>query len=509
MPTPTKPTRRQLLFGSTLGAGVLLVGALLVLVNYLSARHYERFDWTATDLYTLSDKTENIVEDLDQEIEAVVFMSPEDELFVPTRELLNRYGAVSPQIRVRIVDPVKNRAEAERLAQEHEVDRAGVVFVAGDERRVVSTADLAEYDYSGMQAGRAPEMTGFRGEQQFTQAILELVEREKPKILFTTGHGEASLDGREPGGLQQLTELLGEDNFELEEWASLGAQTVPEGTDVVVVPGPRASFAPPELALFDEFLAGGGRMLILVDPDLDEEGAMAEEALVGWLEEYGIETPRAIVVDPAKLLPFFGAETIFVDSYGSHPITEALRQARLTTVFALSRPVRAVEGAEPAPTELVRTSPEGWGETNLENLEAVDQDEEDLAGPVPLGQALELPPPEDAGTGETGAEEDDRPGQEGETPVQEDSSARVVVLGDSDLITNAQLGTAGNATLVTNTLNWLVERESHLGIPPKEPEDVRLSLTPAQRRVFVWLVVLGLPAACAVVGIYVTLKRRR
>lgn len=490
MPTPTKPTRRQLLFGSTLGAGVLLVGALVVLVNYLSARHYERFDWTATGLYTLSEKTENIVEDLDQEIEAVVFMSPEDELFAPTKELLNRYGAASPQIQVRVVDPVKNRAEAERLAQEHAMDRAGVVFVAGSERRVVSTSDLAEYDYSGMQAGRAPEMTGFRGEQQFTQAILELVEREKPRILFTTGHGEASLDGRDPAGLQRLTEVLGGDNFELEEWASLGAREVPEGTDVVVIPGPRTSFAPPELALFDEFLAGGGRMLVLVDPRLEEDSARTEDVLADWLGRYGIEIPRAIVVDPAKLLPFFGAETIFVDSYGSHPITEALRQARLTTVFALSRPVQASEGADPAPTELMRTSAEGWGETNLENLEAVDEGEEDLAGPVPLGVALELSPPDEAG--------------EGEMP-----RGRLVVLGDSDLVTNAQLGTAGNATLVSNTLNWLVERESHLGIAPKEPEDVRLSLTPAQRRVFVWLVVLGLPAACAVVGIYVTLKRRR
>ena len=511
MATPVKPTRRQLLFGSTLGAGVVLVGALLLLANYLSERHYERWDWTASELYTLSEKTENILAGLDQEIDLVVFMDPQGELYEPTRELVERYAAASPRIEARFVDPMKNLAEAQSLVERYEIDRQNVVVVVGeDDRRVVEGADLADYDFSGLQTGGGAEMTGFKGEQQLTQAILELVEREKPKLLFTTGHGEASLDGFEAGGLQRLQELLGQDNFEIEEWRSLGASEIPEGTDVIVVPGPRTAFAPPELELFDRFLGDGGRMMILVDPQLAEEGALGEENLVAWLAGYGIEMPRAIVVDPAKLLPFFGAETIFAESYGSHPITEALRQARLTTVFALARPVGAADGAQPAPVELVRTSGEGWGETDLENLGAVDHGDEDVAGPVGLAVAVELAgaDPSAEPPAEVASEPDGAPGT-GEETSANPSAGRLVVFGDSDLATNAQLGTAGNATLVVNSLNWLVERQSHLGIAPKEPEDIRLTLTPAERRIFLWLVILGIPSACAIVGIWVTLRRRR
>ncbi len=54
-----------------------------------------------------------------------------------------------------------------------------------------------------MQMGQAPQMTGFKGEQLFTGAILQLSEGRKPKVLFTTGHGERSLDDQRhpwPGG---------------------------------------------------------------------------------------------------------------------------------------------------------------------------------------------------------------------------------------------------------------------------------------------------------------------
>ena len=55
----------------------------------------------------------------------------------------------------------------------------------------------------------------------------------------------------------------------------------------------------------------------------------------------------------------------------------------------------------------------------------------------------------------------------------------------------------------------MVERQTHLGIAPKEPEQVHLSMTPQQRRLNFWLVVFGLPAAALAAGIVVTVRRRR
>ena len=57
---------------------VLLAVALTVMVNWLSARRFMRADWTTTQIYSLSEKTENILSGLDDEIRVVVFITPQN-----------------------------------------------------------------------------------------------------------------------------------------------------------------------------------------------------------------------------------------------------------------------------------------------------------------------------------------------------------------------------------------------------------------------------------------------
>lgn len=497
-------TRRKLVFGSTLGAAALLVLALVGILNYLSFRHYRRWDWTKSQLYTLSEKSQSIVKGLSRDVDVIVFMDDQSPSFQPTRELLERYAAASPRIHVSVVDPVRNPARAQQLVQKYQVQRAAVVFESGKEKRVVDAADLADYDYSAMQEGGRPQMKGFKGEQKFTSALVELVEAKKPSILFTTGHGEPSLDDMEGHGFGRLQQFLGTDNFKIEEWASLGKPALPPNTDLVVIAGPTQPFVQPELELLSRFLQNGGRVLVMIDPNLNQTGRIGDTGLAEWLAGWGVKAQDDVVVDPSNLLPFFSAETIFASNYGTHAITDALRQARVPVVFSLARSVTAGTAPKDAVlTELVKTSADGWGETDLANLTRVEKGPQDLAGPVSLGIALELnaaspaPPPG----------EDEMPAPPAAPPAG--PKGRMVVFGDSDFATNSQLDQPGNATLIANTLNWMVQRETHLGIAPKEPDQVHLSLTPQERRLDFWLVVFGLPAVALVAGIVVTVKRRR
>lgn len=502
---PDAATRRRIIFGSTLGVSALLALALVGIVNYLSFRHYQRWDWTRSHLYTLSDKSKSIVQGLDRDVSVIVFMDDQSPVYEPTRELLSRYAAASPKIKVTYFDPVRNPARAQQLMEKYQVQRAAIVFESGDQKRVVEPADLADYDYSAMQTGGGPEMKGFKGEQKFTSAIVELVEAKKPSILFTTGHGEPSLDDMEGRGFGRLQQFLGTDNFAIEEWASLGKTAVTPDTDLVVVAGPTQPFIAQELDVLSKFLQGGGRVLVMFDPNLSEAGRVADTGIAAWLEKWGIKAQEDVVVDPSNLLPFFSAETIFAANYDMHPIVDALRQAKVPVVFSLARSV--VAGAAPADatlTELVKTSADGWGETDLANLTQVQKSDGDVQGPVSLGIALELNAEKPASPlGEEGLPPEPSPA------APKGPNGRMVVYGDSDFATNSQLDQPGNATLIANTLNWMVERETHLGIAPKEPEQVHLSLTPQERRFNFLLVVLGLPAAALAAGIAVTVRRRR
>lgn len=499
-----------------LGAGVLLAVALTGMVNYFGWKYHARGDWTSSGLYTLSQRSQQVLADLHRAVDVVVFMRPGDELYEPVQELLARYDAASPTIRVRTVDPERNVAQAQALVEQYELTHGNVVvFQSGEERRVIESADLAEYDYSGMQFGQGPQMTGFKGEQMFTGALLELAEGRKPRVLFTTGHGEASLDDQSPTGLSQLQELLGQDNFELEEWRSLGKENVPEDVDLIVVAGPRSGFTPPELDLFGRFVERGGRMIVLLEPLLPEQ-AVTETGLEEWLASYGVRVGRDIVVDSTNQVPFFGAESFFVNSYGEHPVTQALSDAGVPVIVSLARSVTAEDdGAGYEVTQLLRTGAEGWAETGLADLTAVEQGDQDVAGPVSLAVAVTTArdeggadaAPEPTGTAaEAGGEETSADAGE---DASSESSGRLVVVGDSDLMTNGQIGNAGNPTFVLNAINWLVERQQLLGIPPKEPEQVRLTLTRGQLQRLFWLVIVGLPLAAVAAGAVVYVRRRR
>jgi ABC-type uncharacterized transport system involved in gliding motility auxiliary subunit len=479
--------RRQLVRTGTLSAGVLLIAALLLIVNYLGWKYHHRLDWTSSRLYTLSDKSENVLEKLKRDVEFVVFVSPQNDLYQPVKELLARYDAASQHVKVRIVDAEKNPVEAQQLVKQYGVSSAGVVVVSGQDRRAIDVADLAEFDYSGMQIGQAPQMTGFKGEQLFTGAILQLEEGKKPKVLFTTGHGEHSLDDRDVHGFAGIQDLLGPDNFQLEEWASLGKNEVPAGTDLVVIAGPTNAFLKPELDALTAYLNNGGRVLAMVDPTLGQTNGsgLLPTGLSEWLAGYGVKLGDDIVVDPPNVLPSYSAQVFFSNEYGDHPLTKPLAQSRLPVLFNMARSV--AKAASPAPglqvTELLRTSAEGWGETNLVNLEKVGKDASDVPGPAPLGVAVER-----AGT----------------------KKLRLVVFGDSDFATNQLIqGNPANAVLLANSLNWLAEREALLTIPAKKSEQVHLSLTKGQLQALYALVCALLPGLAIAFGAVVYVRRRR
>lgn len=499
-------TRRRLIEGSMLSAGVLVAVALFVMVNYLSARHYQRLDWTSADLYSLSEKSENIIADLDRDIDAIVFLSPGSVAYDQVDELLSRYEAASNgRIEKRIIDPVRDRLGAQALIERYAIERENVLVLAsGDDKRVIDEYELVELDYAGAQYGQQPSVKAFRGEQLITSAILELVEARKPMARFVTGHGEATPGGAGGGRMMSAAgELLGKDNFDFETFASLGAEAVPEGTDLLVIASPSARFLESELAIFDAYLAAGGRMLLLLDPAFDPTGGFLDLGLGAWLAARGVSIREDVVIDPVRRLPIYGPETIFTDSYGAHPIVEPLagRSVLMPLARSVTRAATVPDGVEV--DELVRTSAEAWGETDLSDLETIGAGDEDLSGPLALGVAASWP---------VSSPDEAEPSPEGDDVAEEaepEKEARLVVFGDFDFASDDMVINGANAALLLNALNWLTEREQLLAIEPRSPEQTKLLLSAGELSSIYWLILVLMPGAAIVAGIVVYLKRRR
>ena len=479
-------------------SGVVAVGlviALTVMANWLAGRRYIRADWTSTQLYTLSDKTENILSDLGEEIRVIVFMTPATSMYDQVHELLERYKAASDKITVEFIDPDKEPLKTQQLAEQFGVQVADtVVFVFGDRTKYVTSDQISEMDYSGMQYGQGPTMRAFKGEEQFTSAILSLVAPEVPKVYFVTGHGEASTataaGGAGDRGLSVLTQALKRDNMDTADVSLLSGE-VPEDADVIAIIGPTRAYTEPEITALGEFLDRGGRMLVALDPLIDTDGTMRWTRLEALLAGRGVIVHDDLVVDPSRRLPFYDLSAVYLEDFGDHPVTQGLEG--FAVLFTVAR---SLEVDDDSARVLVQTSDEGWGETNLGMLlrgEPVAVDDDDNPGPVAVGVAVER-----LVAAATNASDE----------AGEDESYRLVVFGDSDFLTDLDIANAGNAILATNAFNWLVAREDLVGIPPRDVEQVSLFLTRQQMRNLGLLVLIAMPGAAIIAGILVWRRRR-
>ncbi len=464
-------------------AAVLLGIALAVGVNWLGARHWWRGDWTSNGIYSVSETTRKTVAALKAPVRVTVFMTRGSRLYQPVTELLTRYRALSPKIEVEYLDPERNPARAEALVKEFGISQNTVVFRSGDRKKYVQEDKLADLDF----AGGGQQIKAFRGEEAFTSAILEVTESRVPKVYFTSGHGEPALDSREPGrGFAEIRQMLEQQNRKVAVWDSLGKGNLPADADVVVVAGPRTALLEPESAALAKYLSGGGRVLVLADPVLPSPGAPPFDlGLGGVLALYGLKLNDDIVIDPANAVPQLGPETLIANRYGSHPIVRSLAAGGLPVVFPLARSVAktAAPPAGLAPTMLVETTADGWGETSLTKLDAVKKDPADNAGPVAIGMV-------------SAPSDEKKPG------------GRLVVFGNSRFPTNGVLGQGLNANLFLNAVSWLAGQERLVGIAPKTPEQASVSMTRAQVNRLGLLAVFGMPICAVLVGVLVWYRRR-
>lgn len=474
--------KEKVFFASTLAVGAVLVLALVAMVNWLSYRHYWRWDLTRAKVYSLSEKTVNVLKAVKEPVRAVVFMTGTTPLFDQVKELLNRYQAACPKLSVEFIDPDRDPLRTRQLAQEFGVSMANtVVFAQADRKKYVSSDQIAEYDYTGMQFGQAPKIKAFKGEEQFTAAILQVTNPKVPKAYFTSGHGEHDLDGWDEGGLSQLKELLKRDNWEAAKLQPF-ASGIPEDCDLLVVAGPTAPFAPQEREAIESFLDKGGRLLALLDPVLP--GRQQPSGLEELLAKRGVKLGDDLVVDPERRLPFFDLSAVFVNEFRAHPAVDSLKGMAVLLPVARSVSTQPAEGVKT--TVLFTTSAAGFGETDLQGLlvrRTVEKNPQDTQGPVSMAVAAE--------------------------PEKAEKAWRLAVVGDSDFAANGQLANAGNANLIANLVNWLGQKEQSLGIAARQPEQVNLVLSAAQLRAIMLVSLVGLPAVGIVLGGVIWWRRRR
>ncbi len=473
--------------GLNVTLAVLLAVALVGLVNAWSARRYVRHDISRNMLYELSEQTVRVLAALNERVDVWVFLSRGSPLFHDIENLLREYQAQSPWIRVEYIDPDRNLARTEELAQRFNLTEPNqLVFHSGDRYRVVAADEVMDYATDGAREGLPPQPSRFRGELVFTAALYHVTQAEAPRVYFLAGHGERRIDNYDPFvGYSSLAKRLRADHIAPETLVLGEAERIPEDAAALVIAGPNRRLAQPEIDLISAYLEQSGRVLLLLD-------ALTQTGLEPLLAAWGVRVDYDRVIDAQRTLT--GRE-LFLTEYAAHPITRPLQG--VTSVFYQPRSVEPLGGAVAAPPEqadkphvtvLAYSSADSWAQRDPDEAPGRFDPNVDRRGPIGVAVAVERGPAPDI-----------------EVHI---TPTRMVVFGDSAFGANGAL-TGGDADFFMSALHWLLDREDWLAVGPRDVATLRLTLTRRDLRALLGWSVGGIPGLAVLAGVLMWLSRRR
>lgn len=444
---------------STILASVFFIGILTAL-NFLSTRYHTRWDMTEGRAYSLSAQTTHILEGLDHDLSMEAFAERGEN---PSLEdLVRRYADVSESVSYRMIDPNSHP----ELAEKYGIRQFNSVRLAYDDDATV-VADPSE--------------------ESLTNAIIKLTRDTAITVCTVEGHAEPSTDDKETAtGMALAAEAIKNENYEIQSLLLPSVQDVADACGVVIIAGPARPFLKHEIGALDRYVRGGGAVLALVAP---RQAAALVKFLAGW----GVVVGNDVVVDQVVRLfegPSLGLSPL-VDEYDpEHEITRDLHDRSLFPM------VRSVSAADEPPhgvsvTELVKTSPSSWAESDVADvfdLGTATLDTEDRRGPIPIAAAAQID-----------LTRIDRPG---------DGEARIVVIGSVEFADNQNLeGTFFNRDLFLNSVGWLADQGDLLSIRPRAVRASRISFTQNEGTLIFYLSVLVLPEMLLILGLFIWWRR--
>jgi len=334
-------------------------------------------------------------------------------------------------------------------------------------------------------------------EQDVTNAIIKVTRDRKRTVCFAQGEGERDIDDSGERGFSSAKAALGKNQYETKKVLLLRERKVPEDCSLLVVAGPEKDLLPEAIDAIRRHVKGGGKALVMLDPELKE----ATPNLDALLKEWNVEAGKDVVVDVSGVGQLFGAGE-FTPIAIEYPYHEITKDFRVMTAYHMARSMEAGKGSPEGvfAQDLVKTSPESWAETDLTLKGRIQFDDgKDKKGPISLGVVATVRGPAPSPSPSPAAEGAEPP----KTP-----EGRVVAIGDSDFASNPFLGFQGNKDFFLNIAAWLAEDVDLISIRPREPEDQRLFLTRQQQQNVAWVALVVLPGFFVVLGVAAWWRRR-
>jgi ABC-type uncharacterized transport system len=482
---------RRVQIGLNVLAQIILLLFLAAMVNSIAFKHYQRWDFSRDQKYTLSDKTKRFLRTIKGKVRVIVFFSPNTPITADLQNLLTEYQyAGKGKIDIERIDPERNLSRAKEMFDKYKVvsDESLLVIDYEGRNKTVKASEMAEIDQSGMAFGEGPRVAAFKGEQAITSAMMDVVQGKKNTLGYVLGHKEPPLSGNT--NISVLKAFIENENIKFQELNLFDVGAIPAELKTILIIGPQYDLSDREMKLLRDFWDKQGRILLLLDP------SAKTPKLDAFLNELGVK------VNDDRLMVFLrtGIEELALTRdvqahfLGGNPVTKRLADVRALFfggTSSLTLEADRVRAANVRLDPLIQAEKGYFAETdyNSDNQAKFQADAKAAGAPPTIGAAVER-----------GASADER--------VQMNSSRLVVVSNATFVQDNAVTQDQQALDFISGSVNWLLSREQLIGIAPKISKPLTFTLNEDALRNLRWIVLVGMPLIFALLGAAVWWQRR-
>lgn len=455
-------------YASVLAVVVLVLVILLNLVVGAVPTKFTQFDISTGKMFTLSDTTKTMLQELNTDVTAYYLAETGNEDSNITR-ILDRYAGESSHFTWQQRDP----ALYPTFAQQYDAQNASsssVILVCGDNHTVVDYNDMYTADYSSYYTTGSYTMS-FSAENALSSGIAK-VTRENSYVLYQlTGHGESSLES-------DFTETLDNSGVTMQDLNLLTTDTVPEDAAALLINDPQADLSTLDAAAIKTYLENGGHLFVTTDLTVDTPN------LDALLAEYGMTRQEGLVIEnDSSYYAYRYPQTYLLPSLSSNDITAGITDGMHVFTPVAQGIVKGDSTDDLTLTTLLSTSSTAYAMQDYAEATTAEQGANDPNGPFNIAVA--------ASNSATGA--------------------KVVWVNCPNML-NSQMNSAvsgGNAQLLTSAVNWMTGEENGVVIDSKSMSAETLTVPAKATMLLGLLFTIVVPLAFIVVGIAITLVRRR
>lgn len=529
--------KKKLKYGSVAVVITVVFIAVVVFVNLiaeiLTDKKNLKLDLTAQKYYEVSQDTIDYIKDIKKDVVIDVMYQKENfeksSYMKMVLETLNKYQQNSDHIEVEFHDIVSEPDIINKYSDVYSgtIQQGSIVVACGDRVKVISSIDdLFTIDTSSYYQTGSSTITGYKGEQELTSAVMSVTDANPKKAAFITGYNGSSIyHSYNSNAVNSLYNLMNKNGYEISQIDILNDDLSPDDYDIVVLPAPVNDLTTDCISKLDDFLYNGGKldrnMIYIADifqyktPNIDD-----------FLEIWGIEVGDSVVYESnadknQKVTISTGSAEAPIVSSVDDDFTSGLSNTKLPIVAPVSRNINLLFDANVDRTtdSLLQTSDTAYlyplNMKSVDEAKAEAAEQEQAASDAENGteateEETEATTKFDTETAEKATQNVMALAKKTNTENNETHTNNLLVIGGMSLVDPnlTSSATYNNAEFVVNAINQICGKENGIIIAEKSLTQTTIDITAAQITTIRRIIEYVIPLIVIAAGIFVYVWRK-